>query len=243
MKNIYNVPRYFFIGSRNRYLFSLSRIFSGATLFVEPQDYDNYYTLYKNQFNIVKLNGNDRGFGYLLNSMLLYAVNNKFDHYVFCDDDILGFDFRVRATNLCHHIAIMEKIMLEKDYAQLMMSFKGHNWYYKEQIKEKIGAWCYILNDTYKLTKVGGYDEGLRIYNDWDISAKLIKAGYMTACYYDAMFNHKMKSQQGGAFDLYKKQEVLDNAEKILRQKYGDKCIKNKIIHNQKEIRFIWSKL
>jgi len=240
---MYKVEKNFFIGSKSRLFFDMSKIVSGATLFVEPDEFPDYFLMYGERFNVVKLKDNNKGFGYLLNSMLNYAVENRFNKYIFCDDDIFGFKFRDIKSNLLNEIDKMYKLIDDNKYTQLAMSFIGHNWYYDGMVKEKIGAWGFIANFTKAIQSVGGYDENLPIFNDWDMSAKLIKLGYKTACYYDAMFIHKMKSREGGASDIYKHKELLEEAEEMLRGRYGDKCITNKIIHNQKEIRFKWSKL
>ena len=232
-----------FIGSKNRLLFPTRKLFRGATLFVEPKEYKDYSLFYKGSFKIIKLEKDDMGFGYMLNSMLSYAKNNKISHYFFCDDDILGFSFRTPKSNILQEMEMMRLITEKNGYSQLMMSFKAHNWFCKKLIKEKIGAWCFILNKTNDLISVGGYDEKLKIYNDWEMSAKLIKSGKKTACYYGAMFSHKMKSLEGGAFEIYKKQKNLDEAKAYLQDKYGSDVLREVEIHNQKEIRFYWSKL
>lgn len=232
-----------FIGSKGRLLFPVSKLISGATLFVEPQEYDDYNMLHGKNFTIVKLPENDKGFAYLLNQMLAYAQEKQFEHFFFCDDDILGFSSKDKISSLNQELCKMIEIADKKNYSQLMMSFKAHNWFYDGLIKERIGAWCFILNKTADLVKVGGYDATLPIYNDWDMSAKLITEGHKTACYYGAMFSHKMKSQKGGAEFIYKKQELLDTAKSILEEKYGKECIKEVDAHGQKEIRFQWSKL
>lgn len=237
------VPKNIFIGSKNRLLFPVHKYIYGATLFIEPQEHEQYSKLYDNTFNIVTLEDDNKGFGFLCNQMLNYANKNDIKTYFFCDDDIFGFKFREKKTNLNTELMRMEILLKDNNFSQLMMSFSGHNWFYKKNIKKKIGAWCFVLNKVKDLLEVGGYDESLSIYNDWDMSAKLIRDGKETACYYNAMFEHKMKSQKGGAEIIYKKQGLMDVAKNILIEKYGDKCLREVIAHNQKEIRFNWNKL
>jgi hypothetical protein len=234
-----------FIGSKNRLLFPMQKLLSGATLFAEPQDYEDYSLLHGKAFRIVKLKKDDGGFGFLLNSMLSYAKNKKYSHYCFCDDDITGFSTRnTKFIGIMNLLQEMEKISIRNKYSQLSLSFKGHNWFFKEgDIKENVGTWCFILNNTDDIMSVGGYDETLPIYNDWDMAANLIKCKLKTACYYGSMFDHKMKSMEGGASEIYKKQELLDKAAGILKKKYGEECIREVSAHGQKEIRFIWGKL
>jgi hypothetical protein len=236
----YKTPEVF-IGSKSRLFFPTAKRLYGATLFVEPNEYDDYFNLYGETFNVIKLEKNNGGFAFLLNSMLKYAKENNIKEYFFADDDILGFGFRDKSSNLLKEMEKMKEIA-KQGYSQVMMSFSGHNWYCQEELKEKIGAWCFILNQTDDLIKAGGYDEEIPIYNDWDISANLIKHGFKTACYYGAFFNHKMASGKGGAEYLYKKQETLDKAALLLTKKYGN-VLRTKKAHNQLEIRFDWRKL
>lgn len=237
------VPENFFMGSKNRLLFPMHKVIAGATLFVEPQEYEDYACLWTKQFNVVALPENNRGFGYLLNRMLAHALERKYESYVFCDDDIKGFRFRHKGMTLLSALDAMNHLMRERDYAQVMMSFQGHNWYCKEQVKEKIGAWGCILNRTKTISDIGGAEEQLIIFNDWDISARLIKAGHKTACYYDAMFDHKMKSEKGGASEIYQNHQNLESALAFLTKRYGSKCVRRVWRHNQPEARFVWAKL
>lgn len=230
-----------FIGSKNRINLPIKKLFTGAYLFVEPQDYENYNKEHGNDFIIVKLEKNDMGFGYLLNQMQKFAKENNFKYYMFCDDDILGLMRKDKSK--CHIDEIYEycfNVAENNNYSQVMVSFVAHNWYEKKEIKENIGAWCMFLNNTSMVESVGEHDEQLKIYNDWYISAMLIKSKFKNACIYNYMFNHKMKSQKGGAENIYKKQSILDNARDYLINKFGKHCIKEVEAHGQKEIRFIW---
>lgn len=230
------------IGSKGRLLFPMSKIVKGATLFVEPQEYSDYNTMHGKNFNVVKLSKDNGGFGFLLNQMNEYAYKNSLASYWFMDDDILSFKFRDKSSNLQTELNKMQEIAEKNKYSQLMCSFAGHNWYYEGMVKEKIGAWCCILNNTNDIRKYALADEELPIFNDWDVSAKLIKNGLKTACYYGMMFVHKMKSQKGGAEMLYRNKEKTQQAIEILKARYPD-CIKIVTAHNQEEARFIWKKL
>ena len=233
-----------FIGSKNRLLFPMHKLVKNAYLFVEPQNFSDYQNLHGKRFKVINIEKNNQGFAYLCNYMLNFAEKKNFKYYVFCDDDVFGFkrkDKKPASLNEFYQKGV--KICDEKNYSQLMMSFAGHNWYYKGKFKEKIGAWCCEINRTKNLKAVGGYDKELEIFNDWDISAVLILKGYTTACWYDYMFLHKMKSLKGGAMEIYKKQEKLKEAIKLLRIKYGKDCIREVKAHNQVEARFRWSLL
>lgn len=231
-----------FIGSKGRLSLPVCKSLTGATLFIEPQEVEKYREIYEKDFSIVTLEDNDRGFAYLLNQMVKHAKEMGYEHFVFCDDDILGFKFREKES-LNYHINKMIEISNEKGYSQVMMSFAGHNWYYEGKIKENIGAWCFIVNKTSDILEVGGYNEEIEIFNDWEMSARLITFGKTNACYYDAMFVHKMNSQKGGAEYIYKKQEKLNTAIDYLQEKFGKECTKVIEKNGLRQIRFNWNKL
>lgn len=238
-----------FIPSRNRLNpkeLLMSKQVQDAFMFVEPQDYPDYKAFYGRQFKLVNIEENDRGFGYVCNFMLAYAQKMGFEHYCFCDDDVESIKHRYYPRSRISWESFFRdgvNLMDKEGYSQLMMSFAGHNWYYKRAIKEKIGAWCVVINKTADLIAVGGYDENLSIFNDWDMSASLIKKGFKTACWYDYMFSHKMKSKTGGAEEIYKNQKIIDSAIERLQKKYGDQVVYTVNSHNQVEARFNWARL
>lgn len=234
----------FYIGSKNRLDFPMGRLFAGGTLLVEPQEFKEYRARYSSIYKVVELLQNDRGFGFMLNSILLKAIADDNQYYLFCDDDLLGFSWRDK-----HPFRMLEmfnrgvQIMEQHGLSQLMISFAGHNWFSKTDLKFKIGAWGCFIAKADDLMAVGGYDVDLPIFNDWDISAKLILAEKKTACWYEPMFNHKMKSRAGGAQKLYEQKGTTEKAIAILKQRYGDKVIKEVQAHGQTEARFNWAKL
>jgi len=241
MANQIRLAERFLVGSKSRILFPLHRFTTGASLFVEPSEYEDYRRLHGGRFAVQQLSRNDGGFGFLLNSMAAYARTMGYEYYWFLDDDITGFKFRNKSSTFATEIQRMESLARSNGYSQLMMSFQGHNWYTKEDIKERIGAWCCVLNKTDDILSVGA-DEELPIFNDWDLSARLIQSGKKTACYYGAMFVHKMKSHEGGAGAIYAKRTVVDMAIEILQRRYGS-AVKTVVAHGQREPRFRWGKL
>jgi hypothetical protein len=181
----------------------------------------------------------------MLNSMLEFAQIKQFSEYMFVDDDVLGWKRRDNSKCTIEEIYQSAKEQMnEHNYGQVMVSFAGHNWMHKTGVtKENIGAWCMVLNNTYQLSKAGGYDKELKIFNDWDMSARLIKAGFRTACIYAYQFAHKMKSRDGGAAEIYKQNENMEVAADYLIAKYGDKAVRKVVEHGQTEVRFNWKKL
>lgn len=231
--------------SKNRLDFTIGRVLGEKViLFVEPQDYESYRA--NTDLELVKIAKNDQGFGYVLNQIIDYSLDKGVRFVLFADDDIFGLKDksgkRVEDVDLflSQGIGIMDK----EGYSQLMVSFSGHNWYTKVDIKENVGCWGMIFLDVKKISSVGGYDTGLKIFNDWDMSARLLQAGEKTACWYQYQFEHKMKSKKGGAFALYQNQSFMkEQCDKIVLR-YGNAA---RILfhekHQQYEVRFQWKKL
>lgn len=222
----------------------MAGIVSGAHLFVEPREREEYELSHGDRQRIVMLDRNDGGFPTLLNAMLARATSEEWPWFMFCDDDVRGFKWRPKGPadlNEVYRRAVI--VGEERGYSQVMVSFAGHNWFYDGDVKERVGAWCAIVQRTEDLVEVGGYDEDLPIFTDWDMSARLLLAGKMTACWYEAMFVHKMKSMEGGAADIYRHPEVLTSAIERLRDRYGEKAVRVVEAHGQPEPRFRWDRL
>ncbi len=90
---------------------------------------------------------------------------------------------------------------------------------------------------------MGGFDEKLWIFSDWEMSARLIAGGYQCARTNLVTFEHKMKSMPGGAAGIYERQDKVQEACQLIAGKYGD-AVKIKWVpaHNQYEVRFNWKK-
>jgi len=241
MRQKVNIPLY--IGSKNRPNFPMARLVNGATLLVEPQDLSLYKMLHGESFKIGILPENDKGFTYMVQNLLEQAEKDKAKYFMFCDDDIYGFKNRDKTPFIFDQMfAEGVQLMARNGYSQLMISFAGHNWYEEGLVKEKAGAWGCFIGKTEDMLRVGGYDLSLPLFSDWDMSAKLIQAGFKTACWYQPMFSHKMKGMKGGAEFLYKDGENTKKAIAILKERYGD-AVREVEAHGQKEARFDWKKL
>jgi len=236
-----------FIGSKNRIEFPMYKRIKGAYLFVESQEYDAYKKRHGNNFKYVKIKKNNQGFGYLVHRMQQFAIKKGFKYWMFCDDDILNYSTRERKPVKLK--TIYEELVKDIKQtpggrgSQAMISFRGHNWFYKKDIKYNIGAWCILVNATEKIDAVGGYDKKLSAYTDWDMSAKLMRAGYYNSCNYKYCFDHVMKMSKKGGNDVYQKQSLLDAARDKLRERYGYGAIREIESHGRTEIRFIWKKI
>lgn len=234
--------------SKNRLNFTIHKVLGNAVqMFVEPQDMELYAPITQELgLKQISVHKNDMGFGYALDSIIKYCVKNNLRYVLFADDDIFGLKTRGGVKVVDYDLFFSEGLSLlkKRDYAQLMISFSGHNWYTKERIKEHVGCWGMIFMDVEKIQNAGGYDTDLRIFNDWDISARLVRKGYTTACWYDYQFEHKMKSKKGGAFDLYEDNKFMLEQCKKMQAKHGHTVtIGYHKKHEQYEIRFDWGKV
>jgi len=240
------------VGSRQRLQFSLKKIFDKKiVLFVEPQFYDEYKKE-NPDLEIVKLEKNDAGFGYFSNALIDYTLKNKEKYYLFSDDDIYGLKKRitreksetVKPEEIDIFLKEGEAIIKNFDLAQLSVSFIGHNWYYEKPIKMITQGWGLVFIDAEKLKKAGGYDENLKMFNDRELTARLLLNGYKTATWNEYMFVHKMATQKGGLEVFYRNGELVKEHCIYLMKKYPDYC---KIIKNDKhkmfEPNYSWNKL
>jgi hypothetical protein len=232
--------------SKNRLDFTIVKVLGDVvTLFVEPQDQTKYVKRNPN-LRIVKIDKNNTGFGYVLSFIVERYYAKGFRYVLFSDDDVFGLKTRdnKRVENIKEFLSEGVSIMEQHDYAQLMVSFSGHNWYEKRDIKEDVGCWGMVFLDLEKIKSVGNYDTELKIFNDWDMSARLITAGYKTACWYKYMFEHKMKSKKGGAYDMYQHADFMLQQCKMMERKHGNTVrIMYHERHQQYEIRFNWKKV
>lgn len=236
-KNIVTIPLY--IGSKSRPNFPTAKVLQGGTVLVEPQDASLYKMLHGETARIITLPENDKGVTYMFQHLLEQVHRDGHKYFLYADDDIFGFKNKDKTpfdmdTCFKEGVAICE----EKGYSQLMISFQGHNWFSKEILKEKIGAWACFIGKTEDFLAVGGYELSLPLFADWEMSAKLITKGYKTACWYQPMFAHKMRGLKGGAEILYKDSSNVQRSIEIIKQKYGEEVVREVEAHGQKEIRF-----
>jgi hypothetical protein len=231
--------------SKNRLDYTIDKVFDvPMEIVVEPQDAEKYNGRVGAN-KMVVMDANDKGFGYVMDFIVKHYYAKGERYVLFADDDIFGLKDRAgKKVDTATMIAEGEEIMKKKGYAQLMVSFSGHNWFVKDKVKEKVGCWGMIFLDVKQIMEAGGYDTRLKIFNDWDMSARLIASGRKVACWYDYKFEHKMKSKNGGAMAYYKDENFMKVQCGYMIRRYGDKI---KVIfseaHDQFEIRFNWRKL
>jgi hypothetical protein len=231
------------IPSKNRPDYTAGKFFSDYTLFIEPQD-KKKYSFFKGEKRVLK--ENDKGFGFVLNEILDYTLEKDCKYFLFVDDDIYGIkrrdksDFKEKEF-LEEGINIMESRKL----SQLWISFAGHNWYEKGEIKDGGAVWGMHISNAEHIKRMGGYLNSLILFNDYEITARLVSKGYKVAGWYKYMFQHKMKSKKGGAEMFYKKRNLVLSQCLYLKERYGDavRVFENESHNMLPEVRFNWRKL
>lgn len=241
-----------YIGSKNRIGLPISRLLSGATLFVEPQEYEAYKKAWGDKFEIVQLKENDRGFGYMLQAQLEHARENHVPAYCFMDDDVDAFTARktIDQPTIQNFLEGAIHALEERGLSQVQMSFAPHNWYVKDSVepwKNYTPSWCVFVNKTEDLLKVGGFRTDLPLFNDYEMSARLVKNGFKTATWYEYLYSHTMNKVNlgGGLHDLYKNRlDKIEAAANLIVEEYGAENVRRVVGGTGlPEIRFRYKKL
>lgn len=204
-------------------------------IFIEPQDYDKYKHL-NNNINIIELPENNRGIAYSRYYIQEY-FRNKIRYIWQLDDDLEQFAVRKGLTSGGHPKLVLIKnenitvgqifeevlkIMKEKKYIQMTISYRPTNWYYNGLIKELVMANGVVLNDNQQMLENNIlYDLEIDLYEDVDLSAQLLQKRFKNACFYKYAFCTKMAHYKGGC-NIYRTKEGLDKVYKHLKKKYGN---------------------
>jgi len=240
-------------GSKNRLCLPLKKHLTNFTVLVEPQETEVYQKAHGDTLQIVTLQENDRGFGYMLNAMTRTALESGHDYFIFCDDDITGFKWRATMKDALRPLKeplttevlrVCAKKAQEAGVAQYSLSHTGQSWGAKKMIQEPCGAWGCTVNSAEAIKACGWYDEDLFIFNDWEMSARLLSYGFRTCKTNMVSFVHKMKGFPGGAQSNYEQTEKVAKAAAALGKRYGSACkVEYQANHGLWEIRFDWRKL
>jgi hypothetical protein len=246
-------PSYRFLtGSKGRLSLPISRWTSAPTVLVEPAEFDAYRDQHP-KLNIWAMERDGAGFGYLLNYMVDHTLKHGSRYLVFADDYLLGLRLRprigtkwktVKFDEAQRVIQLLVNLCATSGYAQVAAAFEGHAAFARREYDTPVGAWGLHVTDCQAVQAVGGYDESLRIFHDWEMSARLICAGYKTCRCNLVAFRHKMKSMPGGAECVYQDGDAVKEAAEQVRAKYPWAC-KTKYVesHGLWEIRFNWKAL
>lgn len=221
-------------------------------IIVEPQELE----LYKAQnpgFSFHVLPESDRGFSYMMNAMIRICLARGYRYFVFTDDDVLGLKAREsvadKFTRVKHETA-QEAVQKEFEFmkaqglSQLAISFSGQSWSATKPYVEPSGSWGVYICDAVAAQAVGGFDEKLILFADWDMSARLLQAGCRVARTNLVTFEHKMRGMAGGAEGLYAQKERVKASAERVAAKYGPGA---RVVfvekHDQFEVRFNWKAL
>jgi len=208
-------------GSRGRLNYTMRRFFPEHVLFVEPDEADRYRATAAPTVTVVTLDAGGRGFGYLMASITRYVRAAGERYFLFVDDDITGMRVRGgRPFNRDEFLAGAERLIRDRGWAQLGISFAGHNWYEARDVREDVAVWGMAVVDAEAVEAVGGYAEDLMLFADYEITARLLEHGYHVGVWYDYMFCHKMRGQPGGAAVLYDDVELTRRMAEAVRARY-----------------------
>ena len=229
-------------GSKNRVDgMTALKVFKDPVIAVEPQDFKEYREKHPDK-NIIRIADNDKGFGYMLNALVDYTLNVGQKYLLFFDDDIQNVTRKDKKPFICEDfIKEGEKLMKEKGLAQLGVSFSGHNWYEEADLTERNACWGLVFLDAEVIKRIGGYDEKLVLFNDYEITARLLLKQKRVMSWYKYMFHHKMRGAKGGANTFYDQEDLVKKQILYLKGRYGDYV---RVIwhskHKMWEIRFNW---
>ena len=239
-------------GSLSRTSLPLLKWAPDPIVFVEPQEFDLYRTIHTG----IKIKQHPRakmGFSGMMNELVRYTLESGRRYFCFTDDDVFGMKYRSSCDEKFKRISGPEvqlrlsealQTMKSAGAAQMMISFAAVSWGVKVPYQSPVGAWGVYLCDARAIKTVGGFDETLWIFADWELSARLIQAGYRCMKTNLLTFEHKMKSMEGGAASLYRdKDRMLEACERV-RSRYPHACrVKFVPEHGQHEVRFNWRAL
>jgi hypothetical protein len=239
-------------GSLSRPSLPMLKWAKDPVVLVEPQQMADYKAV-NPHLDYVTLQASGRGFSYMMNQMVKECLRRGSRYFIFTDDDVFGLKHRPvvsqkfqRVTpDTCNSVLQgLVDIVKDQTLGQLAISFSGQSWAAKKPYVEPTGSWGVYVCDAYAVQSVGGFDESLTIFADWDMSAKLIKAGYRCLRTNLVTFEHKMKGMSGGAEALYKQKDRIKASADTLGVRYGAAA---RVVfvpeHDQYEIRFNWKKL
>ncbi len=195
------------------------------------------------------------GFSGMMNRLLQECRSRGAKYLVFTDDDVYGLrdrfniddkKFNKVTPDRCQQvISNLVDLCDFGGYAQLAVSFAANSWAAKRAYDPVAGAWGVHVTSVDAALSVGGYDEQLAVFSDWDLTARMVMAGYRCPRTNLVTFEHKMRGMPGGAAHLYEQQEKVLNSARRVKMKLPEGSCEIKWIenHGQHEIRINWKKL
>lgn len=199
----------------------------------------------------------------MLNRMVRLTLDSGKRYFVFCDDDVERLNYRttldksapdgagylrtVQSTRRPDRLParkILTGLVREAArgrFAQLAVSFNGI-WTATTEIQEPVGSWGVHVTDARAVAALGWYNEKLPIFNDWEMSARLIEAGYRCGRTNLVSFCHVMRTYEGGAQVVYDRPRIVRAAAQELADRWPEAARVVTAHGNLAEIRFSWKK-
>lgn len=180
--------------------------------FIEPNETSIYDVP-----NIVSIQQNNQGIGYVRNFMLNYARKNNFEWVIICDDDVTSFGIYNSKTikkDASIWLDILEKAK-KLPFELIGINYTQHAWHEKTSysINKKFAEVCVLMN----IKKIGwDYRPEFNLKEDRDFALQTIKNGSGIL-----RFNHywfscpDVGTNQGGLQDMYKAKRDEEAAKKM----------------------------
>jgi glycosyltransferase involved in cell wall biosynthesis len=180
--------------------------------FIEPNELLSYDVP-----NIVSIQQNNQGIGYVRNFMLNYAKQNNFEWVLICDDDVTSFGIYNGKTvkkDASIWFDILQKAQ-KLPFELIGINYTQHAWHEKTSysINKKFAEVCVLMNIK-KIT--WNYRPEFNLKEDRDFALQTIKNGYGIL-----RFNHywfscpDVGTNNGGLQDLYKAKRDEEAAKKM----------------------------
>ena len=222
-------------------------------LFVEPDEIDDYKRFGK-AVTIVPTTEADRGISYARNAVIDY-----FDEPVFIlDDDITQISMRLGRTKSGYpklvkvqdkHLRIIftaiENFARVDGCLQATISFQPSNWLHEGSMKKNTRVWCFNWLDCKALKTTGiRFDEGIKLFEDYDLTLQLLRNGFENISLYNYAFTCNKMGEAGGGCQTIRNRKTTEDSIHRMIQKWGSDIVKEFFSkeHNLPEIKINWKK-
>lgn len=214
-------------------------------IYVEPQDIADYRVVYSD-YEVVNIEENNRGEAYVRN----FILNDNRDNILMLDDDIVSLQVRRHGKlfELENAVPMIEAIeeCFRKGFLQTTISFAPSNWYNPTSYKVNARTWCFAGMNCAKLKEHGiRYDDNLKMFVDYDITAQIIQKGFQNISLYNYAFDCKPMGSNSGGWQCFDRKQLTIESIEYLKNKYRPD--QYKLIMNDRtgieEIQFLWKKL
>ena len=183
--------------------------------FIEPQEISKYDV--PNKVSILE---NDKGIGYVRNFMLEYAMQNKIEWVLTCDDDVTSFGVYNGKTvkkDASIWFEILEKAK-KLPFELVGINYTQHAWHEKTSysINKKFAEVCVLMN----VSKIKwNYRSEFNLKEDRDFALQTIKNGNGILRFNRYWFScPNVGSNAGGLQNMYKAKKDEESSKKMCRE-------------------------